>query len=197
MQHFSLDKENMTKYGKADRPGSRQTGREGGRRDCGVQCGNPSSYPEQNSQPERTERCYLSRCGWAHRDKLGWLPPPWWRSSDRTWGTERTPTPERVKSTCQKCKPVTGCRPSTACTFLPLQRWRASRHWADRSHAGGCGGNQHRLPSSLRCYQPFQQINKLYAHVINTTKCIRNKSRTSIIMKCPTIIILEILAGLK
>lgn len=66
MQHFSLDTENMTKYGKADRPGSRQADRQAGREeegDCGVQCGNPSSCPEQNRPPERTARCYLSRRG--------------------------------------------------------------------------------------------------------------------------------------
>lgn len=36
MQHFSLDRENMTKYGKADRPGSRQADRQGGREEGGL-----------------------------------------------------------------------------------------------------------------------------------------------------------------
>lgn len=53
MQYFTLDRENITKYGKADRPRSRQTAREGGREggNYGVQCGKPSSCPKQNRQP--------------------------------------------------------------------------------------------------------------------------------------------------
>lgn len=178
----------------ADQGASRQAGREeeGKRGGCGVTVWQPK-------QPERTKNCYLSRCGWAHRDTLGWLPPPLSPSSDRTWGMEQTPIPEGVESRSQKCRrnPATGCRPSGACTSIPSRHWRASRRWADRSHAGGCGGNQHRLLSSLRCYQPFRQINKLYTQVINTTKCIINKSRTlsdskhpAITMKCSTTIII-------
>lgn len=154
-----------------DQGASRQAGREeeGKRGTCGVQCGNPSSCPKQNRQPERTKHSYPSRCGWAHRDKLGCLPPPLSPSSDRTWGREQTPTPARDKSMYHKCKSnhVSGCR-APVCASIPLRHWLASTHWADRSHAGGCGGNQRHLHSSLRCCQPFQQISILYTRINNT-----------------------------
>lgn len=66
MQHFSLDRENMTKYGKADRPGSRQTGREGGRKEEGIvenSVATQAAVQNTRAQPERSERRYLSRCG--------------------------------------------------------------------------------------------------------------------------------------
>lgn len=89
-----MDRENITKYGKADRPRSRQTGG-GGQLWSTVEY--PSSCPKQNRQPEETKQRYLSRCGLAHRDKLGWVPPPLILSSGRRQGTERTPTAEGVK----------------------------------------------------------------------------------------------------
>lgn len=154
-----------------DQGASRQAGREEeGKRGSEYSVATQASCPKQNRRPERTKHSYLSRCGLAHRDKLGCLPPPLSLSSDRTWGMEQTPIPGRVRSMDQKCKSnqVTGCRPPVVCMSVPLRHWLASTRWADQSHAGGCGGNQHHLHSSLRCYQPFQQINILYTEINNT-----------------------------
>lgn len=55
MQYFSLDRENITKYGKAGRPRSRQTGREGGRGE-GRRLWSPVWQPEQLSKRKQRAR---------------------------------------------------------------------------------------------------------------------------------------------
>lgn len=55
MQDFRLDRENITKYGKADRLGSKQTGREGGRGEA-RRVRSPWWQPKQLSKTKQTAR---------------------------------------------------------------------------------------------------------------------------------------------